>query len=63
VTRDAFLDDDDADAHDHGERTPASTRQDELIGTSGSHTPARDLHGEEPYGEIPPSADTEGEVP
>lgn len=35
-------------------------REDDLIGTSSSHTPARDLRAEEPAGELSPSADTEG---
>jgi hypothetical protein len=59
VPHGAFLDEGASDAHEHGERTPAGPREDELVGTSGSHTPAPDIHGEEPCGELAPGSDVE----
>ena len=58
----AFLDDDVADGHEHGERMDGVLREDELAGTSGSHARLRDTRREEPSGEIAPSADTEGGI-
>lgn len=58
----SFLDDAVADGHEHGEGADAAPREDSLIGTAGSHTPATDTRAEEPCGEIAPSADTEGGV-
>jgi len=56
----AFLDDDVANGHEHGERADAAPREDALIGTAGTHSPAPDTRAEEPFGEIAPGADTEG---
>jgi hypothetical protein len=56
----AFLDAADVDAHEHGEHARDEPREDDLIGTSGSHTPAADTRAEEPYGELAASASTEG---
>ena len=58
----SFLDDDVADGHEHGERMDGALREDELAGTSGSHAPPRDTRAEEPFGEVAPSADTEGGI-
>lgn len=58
----SYLDDDVADGHEHGERMDGLPREDELAGTSGSHAPPRDTRGEEPFGEVAPSADTEGGI-
>ena len=58
----SFLDEDVADVHEHGERMEGALRDDELGGTSGSHSPSPDLRGEEPFGEISPSADTDGSI-
>ncbi len=44
-----FIEDDAlADGHEHGERADTAPRQDDLVGTSGSHTPAPDARAEEP---------------
>ena len=56
----SFLGDDAPDASEHGERAPAP-REDTLLGTSGSHTPAPDERAEEPFGELAPSAAAEGD--
>lgn len=48
------------DAHEHGEREGGSTREDDLIGTSGSHTPKADLRAEEPSCELGSSSETSG---
>ena len=58
----SFLDDDVADGRQHGERMDGALREDELVGTSGSHARLRDKRPEEPFGEIAPSADTEGGI-
>ncbi len=58
----SFLDDDVADGREHGERMDGVPREDELAGTSGSHARLRDKRQEEPFGEIAPSADTEGGI-
>ena len=49
--RPSSLDDDVADGHEHGERADATPREDELLGTSGSHTATPDARAEEPFGE------------
>ena len=54
-----FLDEEPGDAHEHGERAP-SPREDELAGTSGSHSAEADERAEEPYGELPDSSTAEG---
>ena len=58
----SFLDDDVADGHEHGERMDGLPREDEFVGTSGSHAPPRDTRREEPFGEVAPSADTDGGI-
>ena len=58
-----FLEADSADTtatREHGERGVAP-REETLVGTSGSHTPGPDLRAEEPFGELPAGAATEGE--
>lgn len=57
-----FLDSDAGDAVAPGDCADATPREDTLIGTAGTHTPGRDTRAEEPFGEIAPSADTEGGV-
>jgi hypothetical protein len=54
-----FLDEDAGNAHEHGER-PSPPREDELVGTSGSHSVEADERAEEPYGELPESSSAEG---
>ena len=54
-----FLEDDVASGHEHGERSDAAPREDALIGSAGSHTPAPDSRAEEPSGEVTPSTDPE----
>ena len=49
-------------AHGEGTDTDTPPREEELVGTAGSHSPAPDPRAEEPAGEIAPSADTEGGV-
>ena len=44
--------DDAPDAHEHGERDDTKPREESLIGTAGSHTPAPDARGEEPSGDL-----------
>lgn len=46
------LPDDGADAHEHGERASGKPREESLIGTAGSHTPAPDTRAEEPFGDL-----------
>ena len=59
----SFLDADDvAHGHEHGERMEGLPREDELTGASGSPAPPPDKRGEEPFGEVAPSADTEGGI-
>lgn len=58
----SFLDDDVADGHEHGERMDGVLREDELVGTSSSHAPPPDTRAEEPFGEVAPSADTQGRI-
>jgi hypothetical protein len=48
----AFLDEDAADGHEHGERAEAVPRPDPLIGTAGTHTPRPDPRAEEPAGDF-----------
>lgn len=47
-----FLLEDVADAHEHGERDGTKPREEALIGTAGSHTPAPDTRAEEPSGDL-----------
>ena len=53
-----FADDAGLEVLEHGEADVA--HEDELVGMSGSHTPAPDDRPEESANEIPPSADAEG---
>lgn len=54
-----FLDEDAENALEHGERAPTA-HEDELVGTSGSHSAAADERAEEPYGELADSSTAEG---
>ena len=58
----SFLDHDVADGHEHGERMDGLPHEDELAGTSSSHSPPPNTRAEEPFGEVAPSADTEGGI-
>jgi hypothetical protein len=53
-----FLDDAGEDAHEHGEGSAETRREDALVGTSGSHTPSADRRPEEPAGDVAAGAST-----
>jgi hypothetical protein len=56
-----FLNEDARDAHEHGERA-STPREEELIGSSGTHSPETDERAEEPHGELPEASSVEGGV-
>lgn len=54
-----LLDEDRGPRHGHDDR-PTTSREDDLLGTSSSHTTAPDSRNEEPFGELTPGSATEG---
>lgn len=57
----AFFEDDSPDAVEHGERGATRAREDSLLGTAGTHTPAVDARAAEPFDELATAvADAEG---
>lgn len=60
-SRREYLEDDLHSARAHGEAEPDSAHPDEGLGTMSTHGERRDDRAEEPFGEISPSADAEGD--